>query len=115
MTCTITNQRKPEIKVVKDLVPNTDRGRFDLKIDSTPFTNGGAGYADGDTGFQKVTTGSHTVSEVGHGTTNLTDYASKVGLRLRQGLDRPRHVAHLLGRLRRQGDLHDHQLRASRG
>jgi hypothetical protein len=59
-------------------VPNTDPGRFDLKIDSTTFANGGAGYADGDTGFQKVTTGSHTVSEVGHGTTNLGDYASKV-------------------------------------
>ena len=109
VTCTITNQRKPEIKVVKDLVPNTDPGRFDLKIDTTPFTNGGAGYADGDTGFQKVTTGSHTVSEVGHGTTNLNDYVSKVVCDSGKGYDRSRHVAHLQRRLRRQGDLHDHE------
>ena len=78
--CTITNNRKPEIRVLKDVVPDSDPGRFDLKIDSAVYDNGGAGFGDTatGTGFRKVTTGSHTVSEVGHGTTSLSNYASKV-------------------------------------
>jgi len=30
--CTITNKRKPRLKVTKDLYPSTDGGRFDLKV-----------------------------------------------------------------------------------
>src|SRR6185437_6905436 len=76
--CTITNHRKPEIKVLKDVVPDSDTGKFDLKIDSSTFDNGGAGFGDTTSGtnFQQVSTGSHTVSEAGHGTTSLTDYDS---------------------------------------
>jgi hypothetical protein len=77
--CTITNKRKPEIKIVKKLDPATDDGRFKLKIDTTTFDNGGAGYGDGGTtNFQQVTAGSHTVAEAAHGTTSLGDYDSKV-------------------------------------
>ena len=73
VVCTFTNRRKPEIKVIKDIVPDTDTGKFNLKIDSTVFNNGGPGYGDnGTTGFQQVSTGSHTVSEAGNGTTNLS-------------------------------------------
>src|SRR6185436_7155357 len=77
--CTITNKRKPEIKVVKKLDPASDTGTFDLKIDLTNYDNGGAGFGDGGTtGFQKVGTGSHTVAEGPHGSTSLSDYNSKV-------------------------------------
>src|SRR6185503_6976586 len=80
VTCTITNQRKPEIRVLKDVVPNSDPGKFDLKIDASVYDNGGSGFGDTTTGtnFQKVSTGSHSVSEAGHGTVNLADYDSAV-------------------------------------
>ncbi|HET8652952.1 MAG TPA: hypothetical protein VFM13_10310, partial [Gaiellaceae bacterium] len=78
-SCTITNSRRPEIEVVKNLVPETDPGRFDLKIGNTTYDNGGSGYGDaGTTGFQPVATGNHTVSELGHGTTSLAKYTSTV-------------------------------------
>ena len=79
ITCTITNSRLPQIKVVKDLVPDTDPGLFDLSIDATSYDNGGAGYGDnGTTGFHNVTTGSHSVAELGHTGTSLSKYSSKV-------------------------------------
>ena len=79
VTCTITNQRKPEIKVVKQVVPAGDGGKFDLKIDGAVFDNSGAGFGDGgSTGFQQVAVGSRTVSELGHTGTSLGDYVSKV-------------------------------------
>ena len=90
MTCTIVNQRKPEIKVIKDIVPDTDTGKFNLKIDSTVFNNGGPGYGDnGTTGFQQVSAGSHTVSEAGNGTTNLSDYSSRVNCDSGKGSTNP--------------------------
>jgi subtilisin family serine protease len=77
--CTFTNGRRPEVKVVKSLVPATDGGRFDLKINSTTFDNSGAGFGDGGTtGFQQVATGSVTVAELAHAGTSLADYVSKV-------------------------------------
>ncbi|MFL5895372.1 MAG: hypothetical protein ACJ76Z_09680, partial [Thermoleophilaceae bacterium] len=80
VTCIITNHRLPELKVVKVLDPSTDKGRFDLKIDTNTFTNDGTGYGDGgDTGFQQVSADSHTVTEAAHSSaTDLGDYASKV-------------------------------------
>ena len=79
VTCTITNSRAPQVKVIKDLEPNSDPGLFDLKIDSTVFDNSAAGFGDGgDTGFQNVSIGAHSVSEVGHGGTLLTDYETSI-------------------------------------
>src|SRR5690242_16665269 len=79
VTCTITNHRLPQLKVVKSLDPTSDGGLFNLKIDSQEFDNSGAGYGNGgNTGFVDVSTGAHTVSEAGHGTTSLADYDSAV-------------------------------------
>ena len=78
VTCTITNSRKPEVRVLKVTDPTTDNGKFDLRI-------GGAVFADevgngGDTGFQKVAVGSVTVDELAGSSspTTLADYDSKV-------------------------------------
>ena len=79
IVCTITNKRLPQLKVVKDLLPAADTGRFDLKIDATTYTNAGAGYGDGgNTGFVNVTAASHTVDEAGHAGTGLADYDKSV-------------------------------------
>ena len=79
ITCTITNSRLPQIKVVKDMVPDTDPGRFDLNIDTTSYDNSGNGFGDnGTTNFHNVTTGSHTVEEFAHTGTSLSKYSSKV-------------------------------------
>jgi hypothetical protein len=77
ITCTFTNTRKPEVKLVKDLVPDADAGRFDLTIAGTTFDNGGAGFGDlGNTGFQKVSIGSVNINEAAHTGTLLTDYTT---------------------------------------
>jgi hypothetical protein len=67
--CVFTNQRNTgTITVKKDLVPATDAGRFDLKVDGSPVaTNVG----DGGYGKTTVLTGTHTVGESG---ANLADY-----------------------------------------
>ncbi len=79
VTCTITNSRKPQIKVIKTVVGDAN-ARFDLKIDSTVFDNAGAGFGTTTIGsdFQNVTVGSHSVSEVAHTGTDLTNFVSKV-------------------------------------
>jgi hypothetical protein len=75
--CTITNSRLPRMEVVKELNPSSDTGRFDLKIDSTTYDNGGLGYGDGgSTGTHNVTVGSHTATEAAHTGTDLGDYSS---------------------------------------
>ena len=95
VTCTITNARKAQVKVVKQLTPSTDAGKFDLKINATTSTNSGAGFGDsGTTGFVNVPNGSTSVSELGHGTTSLADYDSPGQLRLGQGLGRSGHASH---------------------
>src|SRR5256885_15634894 len=33
--CTITNKRKPQVRVTKNLVPNSDPGKFNLQINGT--------------------------------------------------------------------------------
>jgi uncharacterized repeat protein (TIGR01451 family) len=66
-----------KITVVKDLIPNSDTGRFDLKIDGvTVRSNAG----DGESGFNdKVSIHStHSVSETAHSGTSLNDYTSSV-------------------------------------
>src|SRR5439155_1522576 len=78
VVCTYTNTRKTgTLEVKKVLNPTSDTGTFDLTIDSTSFTNNGAGFGNnGTTGQITVDTGSHSASEAGHGTTSLTDYVS---------------------------------------
>ena len=62
------------IKVIKQLSPSTDPGRFDLQIDGvTKAANQGDG---GSTSFVSVATGTHSVGEAGYGTTNLSDYSA---------------------------------------
>src|SRR5918997_1487327 len=72
--CTITNVRRGSIKVTKDLDPNDDAGRFDLKVDSDVVRDEAA---DGESGTKTgLAPGSYTVSEVAGSTspTALGDY-----------------------------------------
>ena len=65
------------MKLVKDLVPDADAGRFDLTIAGTTFNNSGNGYGDGgNTGFQNVAIGTVNISEAGHTGTTLSEYGS---------------------------------------
>lgn len=64
------------ITVIKHLVPSTDPGRFDLKIDGV--VEAPAVGDTGTTGSVPVDTGSHTVSESGAGETDLGDYATSI-------------------------------------
>lgn len=79
-TCTITNYKNPELKVVKKLFPSNDPGRFDLINNNITYNNGGAGYTDGgNTGFQPVSFGSAiVVGEAGHGSTLLSNYVKDI-------------------------------------
>jgi uncharacterized repeat protein (TIGR01451 family) len=75
--CTITNSRKPQVRVMKTVVPASDGGKFNLQI------NGGtkaAGVGDGgDTGFVNVDVGSNpTVGETADAGTTLTHYESSI-------------------------------------
>lgn len=66
-----------KIKVVKDLVPSSDSGRFDLKIDgSTVKSRAG----DGDSGYNDRLSAhsTHSVSEVASSGTLLSDYDSSI-------------------------------------
>src|ERR687893_453235 len=73
--CTITNVRRGSIKVTKDLDPNDDAGRFDLRVDSDVVRDEAA---DGESGTKTgLAPGTFTVSEVAGSTspTGLGDYA----------------------------------------
>ena len=64
------------IKVVKVLSPSSDPGLFDLQIDGQT-KSGSSGVGDGGTtGFVPVSTGSHTVGEVAHTGTTLSNYTA---------------------------------------
>src|SRR5262249_60807711 len=56
VTCTITNSRLPQLKVIKTFVGDT-AGRVDLGIDANSYTNGRSGFVTSTHG-----TGSDTVS-----------------------------------------------------
>jgi ketosteroid isomerase-like protein len=63
VTCTITNERRPGVlKVVKDLKPAGDPGRFDLRIGDDVVK---AAAGDGDAGSKTLAPGDYTVSELG--------------------------------------------------
>jgi len=79
ITCTFVNHRKPQLKLVKDFVPDADPGLVDFHIGASNFTNSGSGYTDGGTtGFQDVTASTNiTISETAHSAaTVLADYTS---------------------------------------
>ena len=56
------NYKKPKITVIKKLVPATDSGRFDLKVDGATVK---AAAGDGGSGSTYVTVGAHQVTETG--------------------------------------------------
>ena len=84
IVCTITNTRKTgELEVVKNLVPDTDPGLFNLQIDGTTEK---ADASDGDTtGAVTVDTGTHTVGEAAGTGTSLDDYTSSIECRDEDG------------------------------
>ena len=69
------NYKKPKITVIKKLVPATDAGRFDLKVDGATVK---AAAGDGGTGSTYVTPGAHQVTETAVSGTNLADYTASI-------------------------------------
>jgi hypothetical protein len=69
------NYKKPKITVIKKLVPATDSGRFDLKVDGATIK---AAAGDGGSGSTFVTVGAHQVTETGANGTNLADYTASI-------------------------------------
>ena len=78
-TCTITNTRKPTLRVNKACVPTTDNGLFDLRIDGSVAGTGDDASCGGTTGFVEVSVGAHTVSELAGTGTDLNNYTSVIG------------------------------------
>ncbi len=80
--CTITNTHKiGRLEVVKNLLPATDPGSFDLTIDGNILATGGDGAT---TGEQSVLVGSHLIGEMGN-LTNLSDYTVSVSCKDNDG------------------------------
>jgi len=77
-TCTLTNDDiAPTLTVIKDIVPDTDSGRFNLLINGgTSATNVGD---NGTTGAVSLSAGNHVVSETAGTNTVLSDYVSAIG------------------------------------
>jgi hypothetical protein len=77
--CRFINTRLPQLKLVKDIVPDSDLGKFDLSdsVEGLKVDEGGDGASSG---FFNTTIGSHTVSEAIGSTspTALSDYDKKV-------------------------------------
>jgi hypothetical protein len=78
-TCSITNTRKPTLRVNKVCVPTTDTGLFNLRIDGANAGTGANAACGGTTGFVEVTVGAHTVSETAGTATNLANYNTVIG------------------------------------
>lgn len=76
------NYKQPKITVIKKLVPATDSGRFDLKVDSTVVK---AAAGDGGSGSLLVNPGAHTVSETAAAGTDLADYKAEISCAGRTG------------------------------
>ena len=77
--CTITNTRKPRVKVTKDLVPSGDGGLFDLQVNGSTQADdvGDAGTTD----YVNVAVGSNPVGEVAGAGTSLGDYSLRSSVR----------------------------------
>ena len=65
------NYRKAKITVIKKLVPASDAGRFDLKVDGATVK---AAAGDGGSGSVFVNPGAHQVTETAAAGTSLADY-----------------------------------------
>ena len=75
VACAITNNRKPELTVIKQLDPASDPGRVEFTVNGVGFDNGQAGYGDGQgTGAIIAKLARNAVSESAHAATNLSDY-----------------------------------------
>lgn len=75
-SATVTVHVQCKLTVVKQLVPATDAGKFNLLIDSVvKAANVGDG---GSTGARQVTLGSHTVSETAGTGTTLSEYVTTI-------------------------------------
>jgi hypothetical protein len=73
---TVNVKVKCKLTVIKQLVPETDSGKFNLQIDGvTKAANVGD---EGTTGAVPVALGTHTVGETAGTNTNLSDYVSKI-------------------------------------
>ena len=85
-SCTITNSKRPQVRVVKEVVPANDGGTFTLGIEGTSYDNGGAGFGDGEgTAFVPVGKGNVTVSEGDHGSTLVSSYFNDVSCDSQKG------------------------------
>src|SRR5215213_1281441 len=79
-TCTVTNNDiSPTLRVIKDVVPDSDGGLFNLRIDGVVAGTGADAGDNGTTGFVPVNAGSHTVSETAGTGTTLSDYVGVIG------------------------------------
>jgi hypothetical protein len=78
--CTITNTRNPgTIRVIKDLLPSNDSGRFNLLIDGAAPNAGSLAVGDGGTTTAiALPPGSHTIGEAAAVGTDLSDYTSTI-------------------------------------
>lgn len=80
IVCTIRNERKTgKLKLVKDLRPTTDPGKFHLQIDGMTRKEDASHHDT--TGKKTVFTGAHTVGEVAGTDTLLAAYASRIECR----------------------------------
>jgi hypothetical protein len=79
-TCTVTNNDiGPTLRIIKDVVPDSDTGLFNLRIDGATAGTGANVGDGGTTGFVPVNAGSHTVSETAGTNTTLSDYVTVIG------------------------------------
>jgi hypothetical protein len=75
VACTITNKRKPELTVVKQLDPASDPGRAEFSVNGVGFDNAHAGFGNAQgTGAIFAKLAGNVVSETAHGGADLDDY-----------------------------------------
>ena len=79
-TCTITNDDiGPTLTVIKQVVPSSDSGLFNLQIDGATAGTGANVGNGGTTGEVAVNAGAHTVGETAGTGTNLANYVTAIG------------------------------------
>jgi hypothetical protein len=77
--CTITNTRKPTLRVNKVCVPTSNGGHFNLLVDAATFGTGTDVACGGTTGVVVSSIGTHTVSETAGTATDLANYVTAIG------------------------------------
>jgi hypothetical protein len=83
VVCTITNKRQTaHIEVIKKLIPSTDTGTFDLRLNGVAKAQGVGD--DGTTTRLEVPTGDYAVAERAADGTELEDYASTIACEPRE-------------------------------